>query len=179
MNTADNYAEKFKESIVREVKRRIIDESVPRIKKCLSKLSQEEIWRRPNTETTSVGNLVLHLCGNVSQWVLSGLGNITDTRERDSEFSETGAGIAADRLIKDLEDLMQKVVVVLDNLSPADLLETRNVQGFKETGMAILIHVTEHFSYHTGQITYYVKASKNVDMNYYEGIDLNKKSTQN
>lgn len=173
----DIYAEKFKECIVGEVKRRIIGESVPRIKKCLSKLSAEEIWRRPNRETVSVGNLVLHLCGNVSQWVLSGLGNVPDTRERDSEFTETGENIPAGELIKKMEDLMQKVTLVLDNLSPDDLLETRNVQGFQETGMAILIHVTEHFSYHTGQITYYVKASKNVDMNYYGGIDLNKKST--
>ena len=98
-----------------------------------------------------------------------------DTRERDREFSETG-GISTDKLIKDMEDLMQKVAGVLDNLTPADLLESRNVQGFQETGMAILIHVTEHFSYHTGQITYYVKANKNIDMNYYGGVDLNKKS---
>lgn len=173
----DIYAERFKELIVAQVKRRIIEESVPRIKKCLSKLSEEEIWRRPNEETVSIGNLVLHLCGNVSQWVLSGLGNITDERDRDSEFNETG-GISADKLISDMEVLMQKVTGVLDNLSVADLLETRNVQGFQETGIAILIHVTEHFSYHTGQITYYVKANKNVDMNYYGGIDLNKKSKQ-
>ncbi|MCG8321063.1 MAG: DUF1572 domain-containing protein [Cytophagales bacterium] len=170
----DNYAENFKDLIVVEVKRRIIKESVPRIKKCLSKLSQEEIWRRPNKETVSVGNLVLHLCGNVSQWVLSGLGNVPDTRERDREFSET-EGISADKLMEDMEGLMQKVSDVLDSLSPADLLEVRRVQGFEETGVAILMHVTEHFSYHTGQITYYVKTNKNIDMNYYGGIDLNKK----
>ena len=170
----DNYAENFKDLIVVEVKRRLIEESVPRIKKCLSKLSQEDIWRRPNKETVSVGNLVLHLCGNVSQWVLSGLGNAPDTRERDREFSETG-GISADKLMEDMEGLMQKVSDVLDSLSPADLLEVRRVQGFEETGVAILIHVTEHFSYHTGQITYYVKTNKNIDMNYYGGIDLNKK----
>lgn len=170
----DNYAENFKDLIVGEVKRRLIEESVPRIKKCLSKLSQEEIWRRPNKETVSVGNLVLHLCGNVSQWVLSGLNNVPDTRERDREFSETG-GISADKLMEDMEGLMQKVSDVLDSLSPADLLEVRRVQGFEETGVAILMHVTEHFSYHTGQITYYVKTNKNIDMNYYGGIDLNKK----
>ena len=170
----DNYAENFKALIVVEIKRRLIEESVPRIKKCLSKLSQEDIWRRPNKETVSVGNLVLHLCGNVSQWVLSGLGNAPDTRERDREFSETG-GISADKLMEDMEGLMQKVSDVLDSLSPADLLEVRRVQGFEETGVAILIHVTEHFSYHTGQITYYVKTNKNIDMNYYGGIDLNKK----
>ena len=170
----DDYAENFKDLIVVEVKRRIIEESVPRIKKCLSKLSQEEIWRRPNKETVSVGNLVLHLCGNVSQWVLSGLGNVPDTRERDREFSET-EGISADKLMEDMEGLMQKVSDVLDSLSPADLLEVRRVQGFEETGVAILMHVTEHFSYHTGQITYYVKTNKNIDMNYYGGIDLNKK----
>ena len=173
----DNYSENFKDLMIAEVKRRIMKESVPRIKKCLSKLSYEEIWRRPNDETVSVGNLVLHLCGNISQWVLSGLGNNPDNRERDLEFNKTG-GIMAEQLIQDMDNLMQKVSDVLDNLSPRDLVEVRNVQGFEETGLAILVHVTEHFSYHTGQITYYVKANKNIDMNYYGGIDLNKKSEQ-
>ncbi|MDN5216214.1 DinB family protein [Fulvivirgaceae bacterium BMA12] len=168
------YPENFKNLLVEETKRRIIEESVPRIKKCLSKLSVEEIWRHPNQETVSVGNLVLHLCGNVSQWILAGLGNFPDTRERDREFSEAG-GISTERLIKDMDDLMLKVTEVLDQLSPDDLLKKKRVQGFEETGIAILIHVTEHFSYHTGQITYYVKANKNIDMNYYGGIDLNKK----
>ncbi len=168
------YPENFKNLLVGETKRRIIEESVPRIKKCLSKLTEEEIWRRPNRETVSVGNLVLHLCGNVSQWILAGLGNFPDTRERDREFNEEG-GISTEKLMKDMDDLMLKVAEVLDQLSPDDLLKKRHVQGFEETGMAILIHVTEHFSYHTGQITYYVKANKNIDMKYYGGIDLNKK----
>lgn len=160
--------------LIYEVKRRIIIESVPRIKKCLAKLSSEEIWYRPNNETVSVGNLVLHLCGNVRQWVLSGIGKLPDDRKRDSEFSEMGP-IPRTTLINALDTLTDEVMEVLNKVTVDDILTMHNVQGYKETGMSILVHVTEHFSYHTGQITYFVKSNKNVDMNYYKGHDLNKK----
>ena len=135
-------------------------------------LSEAEIWHRPNEETVSVGNLVIHLCGNVRQWLLSGLGKAPDHRKRGDEFTEKGP-IPADTLINDLDALMQKVEVLLDNLSPEALVENHKVQGFDETGVSILMHVVEHFSYHVGQVTYYVKSTKNIDMKYYDGQDLN------
>lgn len=163
------------EITITEVKRRLFGESIPRIKKCLAQLSEEEIWWRPNAETVSAGNLVLHLCGNVRQWVLSGLAQQPDHRERHAEFDEKGP-IPIETLIAKLDQLEKDVTVALDQLTPEDLTQTYNVQGFKETGMAILIHVTEHFSYHTGQITWIVKASKAVDMKYYDGLDLDQKN---
>ncbi len=160
--------------LIEEVKRRIISESIPRIIKCLSKLSLQETWYRPNTETVSVGNLILHLCGNVRQWVFSGLGGVEDHRDRDSEFNEMGP-IAKQLLTIHLEKLEVELIDFLDKITSEDLLKKYRVQGFEETGMAILIHVTEHFSYHTGQITYFTKTTKNIDMGYYEGQDLNQK----
>ncbi len=160
--------------VVEEVKRRIISESIPRIIKCLSKLSLQETWYRPNPETVSVGNLILHLCGNVRQWIFSGLGDTVDTRDRDGEFNEMGP-IAKQLLVVYLEKLESELNEFLDTVTADDLVKRHRVQGFDETGIAILIHVTEHFSYHTGQITYFTKSFKNIDMGYYEGQDLNLK----
>ena len=163
------------QALVREVKRRIMEESVPRIKKCLAQLSEEEIWYRPNEHVVSVGNLVLHLCGNLSQWVLSGLGGQPDHRQRDQEFDRTEP-MAAETLIQQMDTLMDEVREVLDQLTPEELIRVRPVQVYEESGISILMHVTEHFSYHTGQITYYVKTRKNIDMQYYGGQDLNRTS---
>ncbi len=76
------------DAIKAEVKRRIIDEYIPRIEKCLHILSNDEIWRRPNKSSNSVGNLILHLCGNVHQWLGNGIGDLEDERRRDAEFDE-------------------------------------------------------------------------------------------
>ncbi|MGB3780605.1 MAG: DinB family protein [Tunicatimonas sp.] len=167
-----NLTQPLHRALIDEVKRRIIGESVPRIKQCLGQLSTDEIWHRPNENVVSVGNLVLHLQGNLRQWVLSGLGGQPDHRQRDDEFEHTDPLPAAE-LLQPLDTLMAEVETVLDRLTPADLLATYRVQGYRETGVAILMHVTEHFSYHTGQITYFVKTRKDVDLHYYGGQDLN------
>ena len=169
---SDHLTDTIHRTFISEVKRRIITESVPRIKKCLAQLSEEEIWHQPNENVVSVGNLVLHLCGNLRQWVLSGLGGQPDGRQRDAEFSQTNP-IPVDELVLRMDTLMQEVERTLDRLAPQDLVTVRPVQAYQETGLAILMHVTEHFSYHTGQITYYVKTRKNVDLQYYGGQNLN------
>jgi uncharacterized damage-inducible protein DinB len=158
-------------AVIQEVRRRLFAECVPRLKTCLSLLADEEIWYRPNAETVSIGNLVLHLCGNVRQWVLSGLGGQPDTRRRQAEFDEPGP-LPASELLQRLDAVMADVARLLDRLTAWQLLDRRRVQGFDETGVAILIHVTEHFSYHVGQITYAVKSRKAIDVGYYKGVDL-------
>ena len=172
----DRLSQTIHRALIDDVKRRIITESVPRIKKCLAQLSEEEIWYRPNENVVSVGNLILHLCGNLRQWVLSGLGGEPDHRQRDREFDQTDP-IPTEELIRQLDTLMEEVERVLHQLTPEDLVASRPVQGFAETGISILVHVTEHFSYHTGQITYYVKTRKNVDLQYYGGQDLSQTSS--
>lgn len=158
-------------ALIHEVRRRLFTECVPRLKTCVSLLTDDELWYRPNAETVGVGNLVLHLCGNVRQWMLSGLGGQPDTRQRQAEFDEPGP-IPASELLQRLDGVMAEVAILLDHLTPRQLLDVRRVQGFDETGIAILIHVTEHFSYHVGQITYAVKSRKGIDVGYYKGIDL-------
>jgi len=163
----------MKELLIAEVKRRLMGEGVPRIKKCLSELTVEEIWFRPNENCNSVGNLVLHLCGNVRQWLVSGLGGKPDTRQRSTEFDEKGP-IPTEDLIGKLDAVMVEVNEVLGQLTPGRIKEQIIVQGFEETGLSILVHVVEHFSYHVGQITYFVKWKKDLDTAYYGGLELDK-----
>lgn len=164
----------FGRALVRECRRRLFEESLPRVRRCLSYLDEAEVWLRPNENVPSVGNLVLHLCGNVRQWIGSGLGGAADGRDRAAEFSERGPIPKADLLAR-LEGVLAEADQVLDRLDPETLLQKRPVQAFEESGLSILVHVVEHFSYHTGQITTFIKTRKNVDLGYYAGIDLNQK----
>ena len=160
-------------ALIAECELRLFDQSLPRLRKCLALLKENEIWLRPNAETVSVGNLVLHLCGNLRQWIISALGYAQDIRERDKEFSERGP-ISTPVLLSMLDDTMTEVGTVLRHLDPNQLLEKRPVQGRLETGVSILVHVVEHFSYHVGQIGYFVKSRKAIDLGYSKGIDLSK-----
>lgn len=158
--------------LIAETKRRLFEEGIPRIKKCLAELSTEDIWYRPNDNSNSVGNLVLHLCGNVRQWIVAGLGKEMDVRKRDAEFAQKDA-VHTSLLLKMMDDLQKDVEIVLDNLPEKYFTEKHEVQVYQETGVSILVHVVEHFSYHVGQITYFTKWQKNLDTKYYKE-DLNK-----
>lgn len=157
--------------LIAEVRRRIFAESIPRIKQCLEILSPTEIWHRPNAHSNAVGNLVLHLCGNARQWIVAGLTAQPDTRNRDYEFKERGP-LPTSELMGLLDQTQAEIEAALSNLSATDLEQQYDVQVFRESGLSILIHAIEHFSYHTGQITYAVKAQKNIDTGYYNDLDL-------
>ena len=156
---------------IKEIRRRLMDESLPRLHKCMEVLTEEEIWKRPNKNSNSAGNLILHLTGNVKQWIVSTLGNEVDDRHREAEFDEQGP-ISTAELLSSLDKVMKKADSVISKIEPEELTLTKNVQGYTETVLAILVHVTEHFSYHTGQVSYIAKTQKNLDLNYYNNEDL-------
>jgi hypothetical protein len=137
-------------------------------------LTVDEVWARPNGQTVSAGNLVLQLAGNVRQYVIAALGGVPDVRERQAEFDAPGRMPTGD-LIGRLEKTIAEAAEVLGRIDPGTLLETHAVQGFVESGLSSLVHVVEHFSYHTGQIAYIVKSRKNVDLGIYRGKNLNSK----
>lgn len=159
------------ELLISEARFRLLEESIPRLHKCLDKLSEQEVWYRPNENTVSIGNLVLHLCGNVRQWLISGLGGAPDHRNRQQEFDEIGPLPIAD-LRKMLDILAVDIKVVLEGMDESVLAAEYTIQGLSVSGVSILMHVVEHFSYHVGQATILVKSRKNVDMGYYAGQDL-------
>ena len=145
----------------------------PRIQTCLNNLNETEVWDRPNDSSNSIGNLILHLSGNITQYIISGLGGVTDNRNRDSEFSINSRFPKAELEHKILHTVNESVRVI-NKLSSEQLIQKYSIQGYEITGIAALIHVTEHFSYHTGQIVCLTKALKNIDTGFFKGLDLNK-----
>lgn len=155
---------------------RVYEESVVRIEKVLGLLSEEEVWYRPNKHANSIGHLILHLCGNVTQWIGSGVGLQPDRRERDLEF-DPSEQYAKEILIGKLHALRSVTDDALSTVTKdQELSLARSVQGFDETVLSIFIHVIEHFSYHTGQIAVIAKYLKGVDLGFYADLDLNTKS---
>jgi uncharacterized damage-inducible protein DinB len=114
---------------------------------------------------------VLHVTGNVNQWINAGLGGDEDTRVRQAEFDDRGE-IGRVEMVERLDAVMSRAKQILQELREIDLLKIYSVQGSKETGVSIVLHVVEHFSYHVGQMTYIVKSVKDIDTGYYSGKNL-------
>lgn len=147
--------------------------NLERIARCLDEITEEQVWQRPNANSNSIGNQVLHLCGNITQWVIAGLGGAPDNRARDEEFAATG-GVGKAELLARLTEVIEKSETVISGLTEQEVVRERAVQTFVHDGMFILTHVTEHLSYHTGQIIFYVKALKDKDLDMYAGVELTK-----
>jgi uncharacterized damage-inducible protein DinB len=142
------------------------DDFLPKIRKCLEILSDEDIWWRSSEVENSVGNMLLHLSGNVRQWLISGLGGEADRRSRAAEFAARG-GTSGWEAYAGLESTVQEACRVLRGLNEDELLKKRTIQGFSQTGLSAVFHVVEHFSYHTGQIVYVTKLRLSQDLKFY------------
>ena len=149
-------------------------EYLGKIEAAFARLSEEQVWQRPNEASNSMGNQILHLCGNIRQYAISSLGQVEDTRERDSEFAAQ-EGFNKDELLTKLKATVDEAIGVFEKLDEAELLRERHVQAYHYTGLAVLIHVVEHFAYHTGQIVFWAKALSNKGFDFYADVDLNKK----
>jgi len=147
-------------------------ESVRMIERSLAEFNDEEIWHKPNEELNSMANLLLHLSGNIRQYIISSLGQQTDTRQRDLEFSQSD-GPSKDQLLAEFKSTVDQAISVIQAVPESELLCKRVVQDKEHDGLGIVIHVVEHLSYHTGQIAFWVKYRKAKDLGFYEGRDLN------
>jgi len=130
-------------------------------------LTDEQIWWRPNEESNSIGNLVLHLCGNARQWIVSGVGGAPSTRDRDAEFAQRDV-VARDELFTLLRSTIADVDSTLQNLDLAILLDRRTIQTSDVDVLEAIFHVVEHFSMHTGQIIMLTKMMTSADLRFYE-----------
>lgn len=153
-----------------------MNESLKRLEKCLSELDESEIWIDHNKNLVSIGNLILHLEGNITQYIISGLGGEKFMRKRDSEFSDK-PNLNKQALLMRINNTVEKACSIISGLGESELVKSYSAQGFVYTGSEIIIHVVEHLSYHVGQITFAVKYLKDKDLGYYSGIDLDKQNT--
>ncbi len=152
-----------------------MDESLRMIKISLDRVSEEQVWCKPNASLNSIGNLMLHLCGNMTQYGIASLTETEDKRQRDLEFSIEG-GLNKEELLEKLRTTVKEVKAAFQDVSLQRLLALRQVQGFEFSGIGNIIHVVEHFSYHTGQIAFWVKQLNNEPLGFYDAHDLNTKS---
>jgi uncharacterized damage-inducible protein DinB len=148
-----------------ESQRSIAVYHMPRLIKCLKLLSEKDIWWRPNAASNSVGNIVLHLSGNVRQWIISGLGGEQDTRDREREFAERGP-ISRRALIALIRGTVEEASSVLERLSEDSLLRIHDIQGYRVSGIYAVTHVVDHFAYHTGQIIFVTKWKLGKDLRF-------------
>jgi uncharacterized damage-inducible protein DinB len=159
------------QAFIQKARELIKQEYLPKIERCVEKLTDEQVWWRPNAESNSIGNLLLHISGNARQWIVCGLGGTTDRRQRQTEFDERNV-IPRDELIARLRTTVTDVDDVLASFDPARLLDEYPIQGTEGTALEAIFHVTEHFSMHTGQIILLTKLLTATDLRFYgfEGV---------
>jgi hypothetical protein len=130
-----------------------LSSALDKIKHCLGQLSDEQVWWRPRPSLNSIGNLVLHLCGNVRQWLVAGLGGAADVRNRPAEFAERGPVPRAE-LLRRLEVVVDEARAALARQTARQLLEVRPIQGWEVTGLAAIFDSVPHFRGHTQEIVH-------------------------
>lgn len=145
----------------------LMTDYLPKIERCMEKLTDEDVWWRRGEESNSIGNLLLHLSGNVRQWIVSGIGGAPDMRARQSEFDERNH-ISRAELLARISQTLHEADAVLKNLRPETILERRIFQGTEETILDAVFHVVEHFSMHTGQIILLTKLLTESDLRFYD-----------
>jgi uncharacterized damage-inducible protein DinB len=138
-----------------------------KIRRAVKAIPPAAIWERTNEGSNSVGNLLLHLAGNVRQWVVSGVGGAPDTRDRGAEFS-TRDGASADELLARLETVLTEADRVIGRLTPEDLVQRRTIQGRDVSVMAAVYSAVQHFSTHLGQIIMIAKEHSPAAIRFYE-----------
>jgi len=140
-----------------------------RIEDCLGRLTEDQIWTRGAGNENAVGNLVLHLSGNVRQWIVAAVGGRPDIRQRDAEFSARG-GLARSSLAALLGGIVGEATSLIETCAPERLCEHLTVQGYNVTVLEAIYSVVEHFSGHTGQIIYATKLLTGEDLGYYSHL---------
>jgi uncharacterized damage-inducible protein DinB len=138
-----------------------------KLRQALTALPEESLWWRPNPQSNSVGNLLLHLSGNVRQWIVAGIGGAPDARDRPGEFTAQSGGSASD-LLAGLEATLDEADLVLAGLDGRHLLEFRDIQGRRLAVFEAVFHVVEHFSFHLGQIVYIAKLRAPGSIQFYD-----------
>lgn len=169
-------------AFVRHARFRMRDDYLQKIGRAIGGLSDEEIWSRLNEESNSIGNLLLHISGNMRQWLVSGVGGAPDARVRSEEFAARGTMSGAD-LINHLKDAIDDADRVLFGLieemerSGTDAVLQRTVapQGYDQTVLDAVFHVVEHYSQHTGQILMLAKWLTGRELGLYETKELERK----
>jgi uncharacterized damage-inducible protein DinB len=140
-----------------------------RIETCLGMLDTTQVWARGGENENAIGNLVLHLCGNVRQWIVSGVGGQRDVRDRDSEFDARGS-VEVPELTRRLKEVVEAAAAVIAAVPQERLAARIVVQGYEVSVLEAIYHVVEHFAMHTGQILFGTKMLTGADLGFYRHL---------
>jgi len=149
---------------------KLLDQYWPRLRSCVESLNQDQVWWRPNESSNSIGNLLLHLNGNVTQWLIAPFQQLEDTRDRPAEFAQKD-GIAPAKLLAPMEKTMAGAATVFSVLTRAELQAHYDIQGYHVTGLHAVYQVVEHFGLHYGQIAYVTKMLRDNDLGFYRELN--------
>lgn len=138
-----------------------------KIRLAVAELSYDDVWRRANEESNSIGNLIVHLAGNIRQWIVAGIGGETGERDRAAEFAMRD-GPEIPELLSLLEAAVRDADRVIAALDESDLIRECTIQGRNTTVLAATYHVVEHFSMHTGQIVMLAKMYSPGSVHFYD-----------
>ena len=166
MNAAENTTTQFLEFS----RHKLLEQYWPRLRACVESLTNEQVWLRPNEDSNSIGNLILHLNGNVRQWLVASFNHLQDARDRPAEFKER-SHIPTAALLEQLGATMREAAEVLARINKSDLLTTFDIQGYKVSGLAAVYQVVEHFGMHYGQILYVTKMLRGEGLGFYRELD--------
>jgi uncharacterized damage-inducible protein DinB len=154
------------ESFIAAARAYLAEDYLPKIERSLEVLTDDQIWWRANPQSNSIGNLLLHLSGNVRQWIVCGVGGALDSRDRDGEFAQRDT-IPRDQLLAGLKQTLSEADAALAKFDPDNLLEKHWIQGSDVTALAAIFHVVEHFSMHAGQIIFLTKLLTASDLHFH------------
>jgi hypothetical protein len=149
---------------------KLLEQYWPRLRACVESLTDEQVWWRPNDASNSIGNLILHLNGNVQQWLVASFERLDDRRNRPAEFAARQQ-VQAGTLLEALGATMGRAATVLARLTEADLRATFHIQGYTVSGLDAVYQVVEHFGMHYGQIVYITKLVSGKDLGFYRELD--------
>lgn len=125
--------------------------STEHILHCVNQLDETQLWWRPTATQNSIGNLILHLCGNVRQWIISGVGGVPDVLDRPNEFADD-ARATKEELLGDLQGCVKEAQDTLAEVEPSQLLSSHRIQGFDTTLLPAILDTVSHFQGHTQEI---------------------------
>lgn len=138
-----------------------------KLRKTIDALPPDALWWRPNEQANSVGNLLLHLEGNVRQWIIGGVGGAPDTRNRAGEFAAR-EGASKEELLARLDETLAEADAVLARLDPARLSDRLHIQARDITALDAVYQVVQHFALHLGQIILVAKSEVPGAVKFYE-----------
>jgi uncharacterized damage-inducible protein DinB len=158
----DVLATKFGEYAARK-----LEDHLAQISRCVGMLSIEQLWYRPNARSNSVGNLLLHLTGNIRQWILGGIAGEAIERDRQAEFDHR-TPLPADHALGPLQSTIAEACRAILKMTEVELSNPYRIQDYEVAGVAAVMHVVEHLAFHTGQIVTTTKWLLDCDLSLYD-----------